>query len=245
MVGCGMRIRADNLRKRFGWASALDGFSWEIEPGQIVAILGANGAGKTTLLHALAGCISLDAGQVFMDGEPFGPARTDLRRRLAFIPDIPPVPGGWSPIRFIATALKLYGLADRAVEERVVELLGELDLLPVADWRFRQLSRGQLYKAVLAAFVVADPEVWLVDEPFSSGMDPRGLNCFKAYARGAAARGHTIIFTTQIVEVAERFAHRVCVLDRGRLEASTEAAGLSELARSSPLLAQLTEHPPT
>lgn len=238
-----MRVQADHLQKKFGWTTALENLSLEIQPGQILALLGPNGAGKTTLLNALAGCISLDAGQVLMDGEVYGPDRIDLRRRLAFIPDIPPVQSGWSPIRFISTALKLYGLENQPLEERILEVLRELDLLPVAGWKFRQLSRGQLYKAVLAAFIVADPELWLVDEPFASGMDPRGLNCFKNYARQAVARGRTIVFTTQIIEVAEHFADRVCILDHGRIEAQAEAGELRELAAWSALLSQLSENP--
>ena len=208
-----MRIRAERLNKRYGWLTALDDLSWVVEPGQIVALVGPNGAGKTTLLNALAGFIPLDSGQVFLDEQPFTPGRGDLRRRFAFIPDVPPVPGGWSPLRFIGTTLKLYGGSGLGVEDRVFGLLSKLDLLEVARWKFRQLSRGQTYKAVLAGFLAANPEVWLVDEPFASGMDPRGLNCFKEYAREAVGRGGTIIFTTQIIEVAEHFAQRVCILD--------------------------------
>jgi len=237
-----VHIRAENLIKKFEWVAALNGLSWNIEPGQIVAVLGPNGAGKTTLMNALAGCLLLDSGRVLLDGEPFTPERTDLRRRLVFIPDIPPVPGGWSPLRFIGTALRLYRTPNERLDERVLEILGKLDLLPVALWKFRRLSRGQVYKAVLAAFLAADPEVWLVDEPFASGMDPRGLNCFKEYAREAAARGHTIIFTTQIVEVAERFAQRVCVLDRGQIKACAEAASLRESSALTALVTHLREN---
>src|SRR4051812_16295365 len=201
-----MHLKAESLTKKFGWVTALDGLSWEVAPGQVVAILGPNGSGKTTLLNALAGCMLLDSGRVLMDGQPFTPTRADLRRRFAFIPDIPPLPGDWSPLRFIGTTLKLYEVTEDGAESRVVELLRKLNLLGVAQWKFRQLSRGQQYKAILAAFLAADPELWLVDEPFSSGMDPSGLHCFKEYARQAASRGHTIIFTTQLVEAAERFA---------------------------------------
>lgn len=238
-----VHIRADRLTKKFGWVTALDGLSWDAAPGQIVALLGSNGAGKTTLLNALAGCLWLDRGQVFFDGQPFTPDRGDLRRRFAFIPDTPPAPGGWSPLRFIGTTLKLYGASDAGIEERVVKILEKLDLLEVAEWKFRQLSRGQIYKAVLAGFLAADPEVWLVDEPFASGMDPRGLNCFKEYAREAVGRGRTIVFTTQIIEVAEHFAQRICVLDRGRIVACEEPGRLKESAAFAALLTQLREQP--
>jgi ABC-type multidrug transport system ATPase subunit len=234
-----MRIRAERLSKKFGWVTALNDVSWEIQPGQIVAILGPNGAGKTTLLNALSGSILLDSGQVFFDDHLYTPGREDLRKRFAFIPDIPPVPPHWTPLRFIGTALKLYGATGVNEDQRVKDLLVQLDLLEVAGWRFRQLSRGQTYKAVLAGFLAADPEVWLVDEPFASGMDPRGLNCFKQYARAAAARGRTIIFTTQIIEVAEQLAHHICILNKGRIEAFDEPAKIH-----SSFASHLREQPP-
>jgi ABC-2 type transport system ATP-binding protein len=231
------------LVKKFGWVNALDGLSWELEPGQIVAVLGPNGAGKTTLLNALAGSLLLDAGKVFFDGQLFTAEREDLRRRFALVPDIPPVPAGWSPLRFIGTTLKLYGATNQGMEERVIGFLEKLDLLEVAKWKFRQLSRGQIYKAVMAAFLAADPEVWFIDEPFSSGMDPRGLNCFKEYARAAARRGRTIIFTTQIIEVAEQFSHRICLLQRGQIRAFSELDHLHQTAALTTLLNELREHP--
>ena len=232
-----VHVRAERLVKRFGSFSALDELSLEIKPGQIVAVLGPNGAGKTTLLNALAGAILLDSGRVLFDNQVFTPDRDDLRRRFAFIPDIPPVPNGWSPLRFIGTTLKLYDVSDEGVQERVIDLLEKLDLLDVAQWKFRQLSRGQAYKAVLAGFLGADPELWLVDEPFSSGMDPRGLNCFKEYCREAVGRARTIIFTTQIIEVAERFAHHICLLDRGQIKAWS---GPDDLLNSPELTSMLT-----
>lgn len=238
-----MHIRAERLVKEYGGARALDELSWEVHPGQIVAVLGPNGAGKTTLLNALSGCIPLDGGQVFFDGQPFTPGRGDLRRRFAFIPDIPPVPGGWSPLRFIGTTLKLYETPREGIEDRVTGLLEDLDLLGVARWKFRQLSRGQIYKAVLAAFIAADPEVWFVDEPFASGMDPRGLNCFKEYARGATVRGRTIVFTTQIIEVAEPFAARICVMDQGKITFDGETAVAHKNSAFTALVARLRENP--
>ena len=221
-----MNTRAEQLIKRFGGTTALDGVSLDIAPGEIMAVLGPNGAGKTTLLHALAGVIPLDGGQVLFDGQPFTPGRGDLRRRFAFLPDPPPVPAHWTPLRFIATALKLYETPDTGLEEKIEDLLARLDLLPVARWAFGRLSRGQIYKAVLAAFLAADPELWLVDEPFASGMDPRGLNCFKEYAKSAIPRGRSIVFTTQIVEVAEPWATRICILDKGRVQACASPAEL-------------------
>jgi ABC-2 type transport system ATP-binding protein len=161
------------------------------------------------------------------------------------LPDIPPVPGNWSSLRLIGTVLKLHQVSMQGIETKVEGILERLDILPVAGWAISRLSRGQAYKAVLAAFMAADPEVWFVDEPFSSGMDPRGLNCFKEYAREAAVRGHTIIYTTQIVEVAEQFSNRVCIMSKGQIKAFEESKTFSDEAKLSTLLSQLREQAST
>ena len=81
------------------------------------------------------------------------------------------------------------------------------------------LSRGQIYKANLVGFLAVDPELWLIDEPFASGMDPQGLNAFKKHIRDAVERGKTVIYTTQLLEIAERFADRLCIISQGRIHA--------------------------
>ncbi len=213
-----MHISVAGLTKTYGRHRALDGISMEIEPGQIVAILGPNGAGKTTLLRVLATIAAPSAGEVRLDGELLRRDRIDLRRRLFFLPDTPYVLYG-TAIRHIGMVLRLYEADRPAIEERVLELLREFDLLPLADVRLGGLSRGELYKAALVALIAADPEVWLFDEPFASGMDPRGIAALRNQAKAAVARGRTVIYSTQIMEVAERFSDRVCILHKGRVEA--------------------------
>ncbi len=182
-----MHISVAGLTKTYGRHRALDGISMEIEPGQIVAILGPNGAGKTTLLRVLATIAAPSAGEVRLDGELLRRDRIDLRRRLFFLPDTPYVLYG-TAIRHIGMVLRLYEADRPAIEERVLELLREFDLLPLADVRLGGLSRGELYKAALVALIAADPEVWLFDEPFASGMDPRGIAALRNQAKAAVAR---------------------------------------------------------
>jgi len=112
------------------------------------------------------------------------------------------------------------------VEERVLELLQDFDLLPLALRPVNSLSRGQAYKTALVALLAVDPELWLLDEPFASGMDPQGIDAFKRHARAAANRGRTIIYSTQLLDVAERFSDRVCVINKGELHAFDTLANL-------------------
>jgi ABC-type multidrug transport system ATPase subunit len=214
-----MQIVIKSLMKSFGKSPALDDVSLCIAPGQIVAVLGANGAGKTTLLRCLAGIAAPDSGEILYDGEPFRRDRVDLRQRFFFLPDFPFVYSAMPVLRHIGMVLRLYGADRPRIEDEVVELLRDFDMLPLAEAALGTLSRGEAYKAALTALLAVDPEVWMFDEPFASGMDPRGLNAFRRRATDAVLRGRTVIFTTQILELAEYFADQVCILDRGRVHA--------------------------
>ncbi len=221
-----MKIEIQEVVKKFKSLRALDSVSLSIEPGQVLALIGPNGAGKTTLLRCLAAIVAPDEGNMLYDGERFVRERLDLRRRFLFLPDFPAVFEEWSPLQHLGMTLRLYGLDGAGIEERVLDLLREFDLLPLANAPFGTLSRGQRYKAALVTLLTLDREVWLLDEPFASGMDPHGINAFKRHARAAAARGRTIIYSTQILDAAERFSDRICVIHRGQIRAFTAATEL-------------------
>lgn len=196
-------------------------------------MLGANGAGKSTLLRCLAGLVGVDRGLILFDDEPFRRDRLDLRRRLLFLPDFPLAYAHHSVIRHLGMLLRVYEAEADGVEQRAVGLLREFDLLPLAERPMGSLSRGQFYKASLIALMTLDPELWLLDEPFASGMDPHGIHAFRDEAAAAARRGRTILYTTQILDVAERFADRVIVLHEGEMRAFETLTTLREQARGT------------
>ena len=103
----------------------------------------------------------------------------------------------------------------------VTQHLGVLDLLPAIDTIIGQLSRGQIYKAALVTLLSLDPELWLLDEPFASGMDPVGIAYLKRQARVAAERGHTVLYSTQILAVVGKSSDRVCLIHRGKLRVAS------------------------
>ncbi|MFM2091755.1 MAG: hypothetical protein RLZZ127_2244, partial [Planctomycetota bacterium] len=190
-------------------------------------------AGKSTLLRCLAGILAPSGGTIAYDGEVLPGLDLGLRRRLMLLPDFPAFIPGHTPLDHLAMVLDLYGRLGLD-DGRVMAVLQELDLIPLHRIPLAEASRGQAYKAALAALVLADPELWLLDEPFASGMDPQGMLVLKERARVAAAAGATIVYTTQILEIAERFADRLVVLDHGRVGLVLERHELAAMPADGP-----------
>lgn len=225
-----MRIQTESICKKFLGTPALVDVTLDLAPGQTVAVLGLNGAGKTTLLRCLSGLATPDRGRVLFDSAPLDRESEAQRRRLHFMPDFPALFPQHSILRNVSAMMRLYGRDEPGAERQVVAWLDEFDLLPLIRKPLMSLSRGQAYKASLVGLLAADPEVWLLDEPFASGMDPQGLGAFRTYTQAAVKRGRTILYTTQILDVVERFSDRVLVLDKGRVAAN---APLAELRRDA------------
>ena len=182
----------------------------------------------------LAGIVAPGRGEVLYDGERFTRARLDLRRRLNFIPDFPALFAHLTVIEQIALLLRVYEHDTPESEERILHVLGELDMLPLAESRVGGLSRGQIYKVALAALATMSPALWLLDEPFASGLDPQGLAMLKQYVRAAAQAGSTTFYSTQILDVAEKFCDLLVVVDHGQRRATYTRAELAALPPQGP-----------
>jgi ABC-type multidrug transport system ATPase subunit len=226
-----VHIQLRDVSKKYGATAALDAFSADWSDGEIVAAIGLNGAGKTTLLRCLAGLVAPSKGEILMDGKRFSRDDLALRRRQFFLPDFPLLFAAQTPLEHLSLMLRVYEIAAPPSDDEIVQILEDLDLLPLAESPMGKLSRGQIYKVALAGLAVVRPDLWLLDEPFASGPDPHGLGTLKTWARAAAARGATIVYTTQILEIAEKFADRLCVIDRGRLRTSFTRTEIAALPR--------------
>jgi ABC-type multidrug transport system ATPase subunit len=211
-----MRISVDSLSKRYGRVHALEDINLTIEAGQIVVVLGVNGAGKTTFLRCLCGVVA-GSGHILYDGDQLTRGNMNVRRKIAFLPDFPIAFPHHTVLRHVGMVLRLYGADERVMESRVLDLLRGFDILSLVDTPMSKLSRGQAYKAALTALLAIDPEVLLLDEPFASGMDPNGISFVKREARAAAGRNCTIIYSTQILDIAETLADRVLIIERGQV----------------------------
>jgi len=203
------------VTRRCGAVVALDSIETTFESGRIVAVVGANGAGKSTLLRILAGLTGPDSGEVFLDGRRLDLGDLEMRRRIGFLPDFPGLFPEDSLLANLAITLRLYHADGPEAGPRVLGLLEELDLLTSAEMPAGTLSRGQAYKTALTGLIASAPDLWLLDEPLASGMDPRGLAVLRREMRAAARSGRTLLFTTQLVELAESLADTLLVLRNG------------------------------
>ncbi len=161
----------------------------------------------------------LTRGRILLDGEQLERDRMDLRRRLHWIPDSPAGFQNLDMLSQIAVTLDAYSHTPSGIEDLVYELIQEFSLIECEYQPMSQLSRGQRFKAALVAMIALDRELWLIDEPFASGMDPLGLKACKKHVRESTSRGNTVIYTTQILEIAETFADQVLILNHGKLAA--------------------------
>jgi ABC-2 type transport system ATP-binding protein len=216
-------IRVDKLRKLFRhgfWmkrVEAVRGISFEVPRGEIFGFLGPNGAGKTTTIKMLTGLIRATSGSATIFGEPI--PSPEAMRRVGFMPENPYVYPFLTPTEFVEMCGRLSGLRGRAVRDRTRKVLDQVGILYAADRPVRRLSKGMLQRTGLAAALVADPELLILDEPMS-GLDPVGRKEVRDLIFEERRAGRTIFFSTHILSDVETLCDRVTILRMGEVVVS-------------------------
>ncbi len=208
-----MALVVDHLSKRFGSVVAVDDLSFEVAPGQVFGFLGANGAGKTTTMRIAVGVLEPGAGQVTWRGTP----STQLPRSTwGYLPE---ERGLYPRMRVLDQLLFFAGLHGMPREHAAREALAWLRRFRAEDLAGRKaetLSKGNQQKVQFIAAVLHDPEVLLLDEPFS-GLDPVNVMLLREAFLELRDRGRTVVFSTHSMEVAESLCEAVAIVDRGRM----------------------------
>lgn len=213
----------------YGNVVACNDVTFEVGRG-ITGLLGPNGAGKSTILGMIAGLLPPSAGTVTLLGEPAW-QHPDLYRRVGLVPERESVPGWLTGRGFVRYAAQLQGLDDP--EGATQAVLATVDLADAADRRTATYSKGMRQRILLAAALVHDPPVLLLDEPFN-GLDPRQRLHMMTLLRNLAAAGRTILFSSHILEEVERVADQVLVIHAGRLAASGDFRAIRRLMIDRP-----------
>jgi ABC-2 type transport system ATP-binding protein len=239
-----MSIRLTHVSKSYGRFKAVDDLSLEVPAGSVVAFLGPNGAGKTTTLKLTTGLLTPDKGEIEVCGHRMGRNGQDARARLAYVPDQPFLYDKLTAREFLRFVAEMYRLPPRAGQSRMEELIALLDIVRFADQLAESYSHGMKQRVVLAAALLHDPEVLIVDEPMV-GLDPRTVRTVKEMFRQRAARGQTVFMSTHTLDMVESVADRIAIIHRGRLVAEGTLPELQEQAahsaRLEDIFLQLTE----
>jgi ABC-2 type transport system ATP-binding protein len=222
------------LHKRFGNVIAVDGLSLEVRQGEILGILGPNGAGKSTTIHMAVGLVTPDQGTVEVAGRG-SPRQPGVRRLLGVAPQALAIYEALSPEENLRFFGRVQGLSGRALAERVDWALSFSALEDRRRDRAGGLSGGMKRRLNLAAALVHDPELLMLDEP-TAGVDPQSRNAILDRVVELRTLGRTVVYTTHYMEEASRICDRVAIVDHGRVLALGTVADLISSHGGDPVL---------
>ena len=212
----GSTLEIDGVTRRFGDLVALDRLSFRVEPGQMFGFVGSNGAGKTTTMRIVMGLDDADDGDVRFTGATID---GDVRNRFGYMPEERGLYPKTPPLRQLIYLGRLHRLDKRTARQRAEALLERFGLADRMQEPLENLSLGNQQRVQLAAALVHDPELLILDEPFS-GLDPVGVDALSEVLLERAARGVPVVFSSHQLELVERLCDAVAIIDAGRLVAS-------------------------
>jgi ABC-2 type transport system ATP-binding protein len=229
-----LQIRA--LQKSFGSLRAVDGVSFEIAAGEIVGVLGPNGAGKTTTVSLIAGLLRADGGEVLIDGAPLRGDTDPAKSKLGLVPQELALYDELSARENLRFFGGLHGLSGPPLDRAIASTLLLVGLQERAGDRVGAFSGGMKRRLNLAAGLLNDPQILLLDEP-TVGVDPQSRNAIFDNLEALKKRGKALLYTTHYMEEAERLCDRIVIIDQGRVVAQDTLRGLY---RSLPAANQLS-----
>jgi ABC-2 type transport system ATP-binding protein len=212
---------------------AVKGVSFDVRRGEIFGFLGPNGAGKTTTIKMLTGLIEPTAGEAFLFGQRV--PSPEARQNIGFLPENPYVYPYLTPREFVELSGRLSGMRGSTLKKRTDEVLEQVSIAYAADRQVRRLSKGMLQRTGLAAALVSDPQMLILDEPMS-GLDPVGRKEVKDLIFAERDRGRTIFFSTHILSDVEAMCDRVAILREGKV---VESGTLRQLLRGEVLATEI------
>lgn len=208
-------LEIDRLSRRYGDVVALDDLSFTVRPGQMYGFVGTNGAGKTTAMRIVLGVLEPDSGEVRWNGTPLD---QDLRREFGYMPEERGLYPKMQVHEHLVYLAQLHGVARITAVKAASELLEALALSERASDRIESLSLGNQQRVQLAAALVHDPTVMVLDEPFS-GLDPMGVDAMAAVLRARVDAGAAVVFSSHQLELVERLCDAVGIIRAGRMVA--------------------------
>lgn len=206
-------IQVTDFHKAYRGTVAVEGLSFDVQPGQVLGLLGPNGAGKTTTMRAIAGVIPPTRGRLLVGGQDVSIDPVAAKRLLAYVPDDPKLFDAltvWEHLQFIASAYRVNDF-----EAAAVALLDQFELTPKRDATAQELSRGMRQKVAICCAYLHDPRAILFDEPIT-GLDPHGIRTMKDSVRQRAAAGAAVVVSSHLLSLVQDLCTHLLILHHGR-----------------------------
>jgi len=216
------------LTKHYAGIPAVDDVSFSARPGEVTGYLGPNGSGKSTTIKMITGLIERTAGQILYCGQPIDDDLIAYKRRMGYVPEEPNLYNHLSGVEYLVMVAQLRGLPARESSECIDGLLRLLNLYDDRHASISGYSKGMRQKILIAAALMHNPDLVLLDEPFS-GLDIGSALILRSLIQELAARGKVVLFSSHELDTVERISHRVVILHRGKLVADNSIERLRSL----------------
>jgi len=230
-------IKVEGMTKRYGRTVAVDNISFTVEKGRIVGFLGPNGAGKTTTMRVLTCFLPPTAGTVSLAGFDVLENPFEVKKRIGYLPETPPLYPEMEVIEYLNFVGKLKGVPKSDLRRRVDEVIGLCAIADVSRKLITKLSKGYRQRVGLAQAIIHNPDVLILDEP-TAGLDPKQIIETRELIKDLAKAGaHTIILSTHILPEVEQTCEQVIIISKGRLVATDTVENLTHRLRGSESIA--------
>jgi ABC-2 type transport system ATP-binding protein len=210
-------IKIKNVSKEYVTNSkVVNNLNLEIRPGEIFGFLGPNGAGKTTTLKMMTGVTSITEGSIEINGFDITKEPLEAKKQFGFVPDNPDMflrLKGIEYLRFMAT---IYGIDPNTINEKIEDYAKRFEIYDSLNKQINDYSHGMRQKIVLIGALIHEPKIWLLDEPLT-GLDPQSSYTLKEMMKEHVRNGNTVLFSTHVLEVAEKIVDRIGIIRKGEL----------------------------
>jgi ABC-2 type transport system ATP-binding protein len=210
-------ISVENLTKRYATKTAIEGMSFQVEKGEILGFLGPNGAGKTTTMRIITGYMPGTDGTVKIDGYDVADQPLEVRKRIGYLPENPPLYPEMTVVGYLRFVAKLKGVAGANLQSEVERVMSKVNITDVQNRIIAKLSKGYKQRVGIAQALLNDPPVLILDEP-TIGLDPKQIHEVRELVKSLAGN-HTVVLSTHILPEVEQTCHRVIIIDRGKIVA--------------------------
>ncbi|MSO21229.1 MAG: ATP-binding cassette domain-containing protein [Acidobacteria bacterium] len=234
-------IEVQGLIKRYGRTVAVEGLNFSVQKGEILGFLGPNGAGKTTTMRVITGYLPPTEGKVTVAGYDVAEHPLEVKKRVGYLPETPPLYTDMRVDEMLAFAGRIKGVANRDIKPRMELVAEKAAITDVLKKIVGHLSKGYRQRVGLAAALIHDPEVLILDEP-TAGLDPRQIIEVRRLIQNLAG-AHTIILSTHILPEAANTCHRVMIINQGKLVAEDTPENLTARLQGTETMKLLIEGP--